>query len=73
MIPTQERPHPLSAWCLLLARHTARRWRLPPSHSKARRPEGFVTLGSSVGLLAYEFDFAADPNPSLRDAEVLVA
>ena len=73
VILTQELPHPLPAWCLLLERHTVRRWRLPPPHSKARRPEGFVTLDSSVGLLAYEFDFAADLNPSLRDAEVLAA
>ena len=58
---------------MLLARYTMRRWRLPAPPSKTRRPEGFVTLDSSVGLLAYDFDFAADQNPSLRDAEVLVA
>ena len=30
-------------------------------------------MDSEVGLRAYEFYFAADPNPFLPDAEVLVA
>ena len=66
-------PHPLPAWMLLLTRYSARQWILPPPHSTARRPEGFVPLDSEVGLRAYDFDFAADPNPFPPDAEVLVA
>ena len=66
-------PHPLPAWMLLLTRYSVRQWILPPPHGTARRPEGFVPLDSEVGLRAYDFDFAADPNPFPPDAEVLVA